>query len=100
VEVDSDNESASGVAGKKIKLQEQALNGTASAVVESGFTLTVPPDSAFALLTGATFVNVLEVQGTELKGIASVQNGSALRVRGLLFHSTGQYTLVATKITP
>ena len=56
------------------------------------FTLTLPTDSAFATLTGATTVQVYQQAGTQLHGILTVANGSDVQARGFLFNDacTGQ----------
>lgn len=103
VEVDSTASGASPVTADKVKLKEQALSGTVSASSSSGgqttFTLTVAPDSAFALLTGSTTLTVVKQPGTELKGISSIFDGEAVRARGLLFFNGTSYTLVAKRVS-
>lgn len=104
VEVDTNNSgTGTTVTADKVKLERQALSGTVSGVSSSGgqtiFTLTVAPDSAFALLTGSTTLTVVKQPGTELKGISSIFDGEAVRVRGLLFFDGASYTLVAGRVS-
>jgi hypothetical protein len=83
----------------RVRLLQQSLNGSASNVSGSTFTLTMASDSAFALLSGQTTVTVQIVSGTQLD--MTVANGNTVRVRGLLFFngSAGAYTLVASHIS-
>jgi len=101
VEVDSEIQSSSSTTapGDKIKLTEQALTGTISALSGNNFTLTVSSTSAFASLTGATTVAVQSQSGTEIRSV-TLANGGTVRVRGLLFFNGTSYTLVAARITP
>lgn len=102
VEAETDSANASNITATKVRLKVQALSGTASNVSGSGgsqtFTLTVAADSAFALLTGQTTINVFLPSGTEIKGMSSVTAGSNVRVRGLLFFTGSSYNLVASRI--
>ncbi|HZC22987.1 MAG TPA: DUF5666 domain-containing protein [Candidatus Binatia bacterium] len=86
----------------EIDLEEQGLSGTVSGYTGSGapttFTLTVPSDSAFTTLTGATAVTVLQQPGTELWGVTTITNGSTVHIRGLLFFDASTYKLVAGRI--
>jgi len=101
VEVEADLASSTPTAAK-IKLARQALHGTATGITTSGsvttFTLTLPADSAFLALTGATTVTVYETSETELKGLTSVSEGTSVRVRGLLFFDGTTFRLVAKAI--
>ena len=100
VEADSEHQSddtATSVKGDKIKLSEQALVGTVSALSGNTFTLTVGSGSAFALLTGTTTVTVQTQNATVVKNV-TVANGNVVRVRGLLFVNGGSYTLIAARI--
>lgn len=103
VEVDTGTPGTSPVTADKVKLEQQALSGTVSGTATSGgqttFTLTVAPDSAFALLTGSSTLTVVKQPGTELKGISSIFDGEAVRVRGLLFFNGASYTMVASRVT-
>jgi hypothetical protein len=85
-----------------VKLQEQALTGTAGQAANgsnASFTLLLDADSSFFKLTGLASVNVYEVAATELKGMNSIAPGSKVRVRGLLFFDGTSYQLVAARVT-
>ncbi|MGE5338249.1 MAG: DUF4382 domain-containing protein [Gemmatimonadota bacterium] len=85
-----------------IQLEEQALRGTVSGYSTNGtqasFTLTLPSDSAFARLTGASAVTVYQQGNTQLRGLAAVANANTVQVRGLLFVDSGGFRLVASRI--
>jgi uncharacterized protein DUF5666 len=101
VEVDSESQTgntSTSVTGDKIKLSEQALTGTVSALSGNTFTLTVDSTSAFASLSGATTVTVQTQSATELKNV-TLSNTATVRVRGLLFVNGTAYTMVAARIT-
>ena len=102
-------ESASSLGGSslladKVKLQQQALVGTVSGLagsVTSGpatFMLTLPSDSAFAMLSGKTSVNVFWQPGTDLHNLPSVSNGDTVRVRGLVFFTGTSFNMIARRI--
>jgi uncharacterized protein DUF5666/uncharacterized protein DUF4382 len=103
VEAAATTPSTTSISASRVRLDTQALTGTVSAyTVSSGqatFTLTVASDSAFALLTGKTTVSVVQQPGTQLKDIAGVNNGDAVRVRGLLFFDGSAFHMVAARIT-
>lgn len=102
VEAESDSAiSNNTVNADSIKLQQQALVGAVSAVNGSQFTLTVPDDSAFRLLTGQNTVRVISQSKTELKNNVTLTNGSIVKVRGLVFFEPAQgwFTMVAGRIT-
>jgi len=86
-----------------IRLEPQGLNGIVSNYAQNGsqatFTLTMPPDSAFAVFTGSNTVTVFQQPGTVIAGLSSVPNGAAVHVRGLLFMDGGTYKMVAARIT-
>lgn len=90
------------ITASEIDLEQQGLSGAVSAYAQNGsqatFTLTVPPDSAFATLTGATAITVFQQSGTKLSGVTSVANGATMHVRGLLFSDGGTYKMVASRI--
>ena len=90
------------LAATSISLGQQGLRGTVSAYAQSGsqasFTLTLPADSAFAKLTGATTATVYQQASTKLRGVSNITNGSAVQVRGLLFLDGGAFRLVAGRI--
>ncbi len=84
-----------------VRLVQQAMSGVVSnysAGSPATFTLTLPSDSAFAVLTGKTIMTVYQQSGTELVGLSSVTNGAQVRVRGLLFHNSSAYQMVTTRI--
>jgi hypothetical protein len=101
VEVDGGPPSNSTVMANSVKLEQQALTGTVSAFSNSQFTLTLPPDSAFALLTGMTTVTIYIGQSARVDSGTSLANGAAVRVRGLLLlnSSRGSYVFVASRIS-
>jgi hypothetical protein len=90
------------VSASSIILNHQGLRGTVSGYASNGtqasFTLTMPADSAFAALTGATTVTVHQQGSTQLRGLASVENGMTVQVRGLLFIDSGALRLVASRL--
>jgi hypothetical protein len=90
------------LAATAVYLGQQGLRGAVSGYVQSGtqatFTLTLPVDSAFAKLTGATAVTVHRQGSTQLRGVASITNGSAVQARGLLFRDGSAFRLVAGRI--
>ncbi|MBZ5572931.1 MAG: hypothetical protein LAO09_13750 [Acidobacteriia bacterium] len=105
VELDSDRAIAGGaVAAEKVKLQQQALTGTVSGLpgaTSAGpvtFTLTVPGDSAFAMLSDQTTLTVYWQPGTELHDLDSVSNGDKVRVRGLVFFTGSNFNVIARRI--
>jgi hypothetical protein len=102
VEADDTTASNGTVTASQVKLHSQALVGTVSAYAQSGqqaqFVLTLPVNSAFALLTGSNTLTVFQQAGTELNDGVTVGNGGTVRVRGLLFLDAGSYKLVAGKI--
>lgn len=98
VEVDSENEagnSTTSVSASKIKLLEQGVTGTISALAGSNFTLTPDPTSAFVSLTGQTTIAV-QGAGARLKGI-TLANTTVVKARGLLFFDGTSYTLIASR---
>ena len=84
----------------QVRLEQQGLHGTVSGYSASGsqatFTLALPANSAFAILTGASSIQVYQQAGTQLFNLASVGNGSDLIVRGLLFYNGTAYQMVAS----
>ena len=89
------------VSASEIDLEQQGLSGIVSGYSGSApttFTLTLPSDSAFTSLTGATTVTVFQQTGTELWGMTGLTNGRTVHVRGLLFVDAGAYKLVAGRI--
>ena len=92
------------VTPEKVKLEQQALVGTVGGLggaTSAGpvvFTLTVPSDSAFAMLSGKTQVTVYWQPGTDLHKLASVANGDTVRVRGLVFFTGTTFNMIARRI--
>jgi len=92
------------ISAEKVKLQLQALVGTASALegpTSAGpaiFTLAVPADSAFAMLSGKTQLTVYWQPGTDLHKLATVSNGDTIRVRGLVFFTGTSFNMIARRI--
>ncbi len=90
----------SAITAKNVRLRQQALTGTVSAVNQSSgmttFTLTMQSDSVFAMLSGQTTVTVSASPSTQMK--VSVTDGATVQVRGLLFFTGGKYDLVAGRI--
>ncbi len=88
------------ISASQIMLEQQALRGTVSNYAANGsqasFTLTLSPDSAFAILTGTTNITVYQQPGTQMHGMSTVANGQWLEARGLMFYDGGTYKLVAT----
>jgi hypothetical protein len=86
----------------QIKLNLQTLRGTPNSQTGNQYTLTLPADSEFLLLTGATSIDFILQSSTELKGLSTIVLGTPLHVRGLLLFDavSGRYKLVASRITP
>jgi uncharacterized protein DUF5666/uncharacterized protein DUF4382 len=105
VEIESSSSmSSSTTVADKVKLQQQTLTGTVSglaAPTSAGpvtFTLTVAPDSAFAMLAGQSRIAVYWQPGTDLHNLASVSNGDIVRVRGLVFFTSSSFNMIAHRI--
>ncbi len=86
----------------KVQLVQQALRGTVSGYTandgRASFTLTLPADSAFAVLSGTRDVIVYQQPGTRTVNLQSVANGLTPIVRGLLFYDAGTFRLAASRI--
>jgi hypothetical protein len=88
-----------------VRLQQQALVGTVSGLNSTTsqgpvtLTLTVPVDSAFAMVLGQTQVTVFWQPNTNLKDLTSVSNGDTIRVRGLVFYTGTAFNMIAARIT-
>lgn len=102
-DMNSDGGSSSGgsaITAKNVRLRQQALTGTVSAFTQSGgitsFTLTVPSDSVFAMLTAQTTVTVFASSSTKMD--VSVTDAATVQVRGLIFFTAGKYDLAAARI--
>ena len=86
----------------QLYLDPQGVTGTVAASVTGGaaatLTLTLPSDSAFTTLTGATTVTVYQQPKTVVTGNASIPSGSSVHAFGLLFYDGGQWKMVAQRI--
>ena len=82
-----------------IELEPQGLSGTVASASGSGFTLSLPSDSAFTLLTGASSVTVYQTAQTQMNGLTAAANGQNVAVYGYLFFNAGSYNFVAMQIT-
>ncbi|HEU5453781.1 MAG TPA: DUF5666 domain-containing protein [Terriglobales bacterium] len=104
------------VTAQKVTLRQQALTGLATnltgSLTSGQFTLTLAPDSAFALLTGQTTVTVTSQSTTDVRedtfnddngGDGGGDGGGAdigqVRVRGLLFFDGAQYKMLAFRVS-
>lgn len=101
VVVDSETQpgSSATATGDKIKLQEQVVFGTVSALSGGSFSLAVSTTSTFFSLTGTSSVAVQTSTATQLNNV-TLANGATVRVRGLLFFNGTSYTMIASRITP
>lgn len=99
IEVDG-MQNSSGLTATEVKLEQQALIGIVSALANSQFTLTLPSDSAFSLLTGMTTVTIYVSKSAGIDGVTLV-NGATVKVRGLLLlnPSQGSYQFVASGVS-
>ena len=88
-----------GMSASGVVLEPQGLSGTVASASGSGFTLSLPTDSAFTLLTGATSVTVYQTSQTQLNGLTSITNSQNVEVYGYLFFNAGSYNFVAMQIT-
>jgi len=107
VEVESNGAvNGTSVSAEKVKLKQQGLIGVVSGLSGSmsagptTFTLTVPSDSAFAVLSGSTTITVFWQQGTNLKNLSSINNNDTVRVRGLVFFTSTGVNMIARRIQP
>jgi Domain of unknown function (DUF5666) len=105
VEVESvSSMSGNALNAEKVKLVQQTLSGMVSGVsgtAPATFTLTVAPDSAFAMLSGSTTVTIFWQPGTDVSNLPhALASGDAVRVRGLLFFTGSQFNMIARRITP
>ena len=107
VEIESINAvpaAAGTIVAEKVKLQQQALNGTvANFAAGSGgastFDLNLPADSYLTLLSSQTSVHVFVQPGTD-NNVGTISNSNSVRVRGLLFWTGTSFNLIARRITP
>ena len=90
------------ITADEVALEPQGLTGTASVSISSGsptsFTLTLPSQSAFTTLTGATSVTVYQQSKTIMSGTSPIASGTAMHAFGLLFYDGGQWKMVAARI--
>ena len=86
----------------ELLLEPQGLMGTTGAGVSSGstaaFTLTLPADSAFTTLTGATAVTIYPQSQMILTGSSPIASGTSVHVFGLLFFDNGQWKMAASRM--
>lgn len=80
------------------ELEPQGLSGAVASASGTGFTMSLPSDSAFTLLTGATSVPVYQTGQTQMKGLTTIANGQNVAVYGYLFYNGGSYNFVAMRI--
>lgn len=101
IEAEDEHSGSMAITADKVRLKQQALTGVVSGLNQNGnassFTLTVASDSVFAMLAGQTAISVVGQASTELK--TTVANGGTVQVRGLLFFSSGKYSMVAARVT-
>lgn len=90
------------ITASEVALVPQGLTGTNTAAITSGantsFTLTLPSDSAFTTLTGATSVTVFQQTKTTVSGTSPIASGTSVHAFGLLFFDGGQWKMVASRI--
>ncbi|MBZ5630082.1 MAG: DUF4382 domain-containing protein [Acidobacteriia bacterium] len=85
------------IAATQITLEQEPLIGIVSGYTGGAtFTLNLPADSVFAIVTKATAVTVYKQPGTV--NLTNISNGSTVIVRGLLFVDSGTYKMVAGRI--
>ena len=98
------HEDGSSVNAQRVRLEQQGLRGTVSGLssaISAGpatFTLTVPSDSAFAITSGFTVVQVFWQPGTQLHDTTGVAEGQTIEVRGLVFFTGTGVNMVAHRI--
>jgi Domain of unknown function (DUF5666) len=90
------------ITASKLLIVPQGLTGTATAAIANGsttsFTLTLPSDSAFTALTGASSVKIFQQAKTAVSGTSPIAGGSSVHVYGLLFFDAGQWKMVASRM--
>ncbi len=84
------------VTANEVDLEQQALVGVVSNYSPTGFTLTTPPDGAFATLCKANTLKVYLQPQTMVKG--TIANGSTVLVRGLLLDDNGNFILISSGV--
>jgi hypothetical protein len=92
------------VVARKIRLQQQAFTGTVSNFVAGGnnsaqFDLILPNDGSSYMkeLLAGNVIHIYQPTGTH-NAFGSIANQDRVRVRGLIFNSSG-YNLIARRIT-
>ena len=89
---------------ESVKLQQQSITGTVMAVSSSSaprtITITLPADSAIAMLSGGgtPSVTVFDQPNTDHHKSNSLQVGDTVTVRGLLFFSANGTNMIARRI--
>lgn len=93
---------AGSITASEVDLRQQGLSGTTATAIVSGarssFTMTLPSDSAFTALTGATTVTVYQQPETIISGGSSIASGATVHAFGLLFLNSGQWRMVASRM--
>ncbi len=90
------------ITASEVELQPQGVSGTSASAISGGvsssFTMTLPSDSAFTTLTGATSVTVFQQPQTTVSGTSPIAGGASVHVFGLLFYDGGLWKMVAARI--
>lgn len=90
------------VTASSLRLQEQGFRGTTDVAITPGasrtFVLTLMPGCAFTTLTGANKILVYQQTGTNVENNTAIAAGATLRVHGLLFQNSGQWSFIASTI--
>jgi hypothetical protein len=87
------------ISATQITLEPEPLIGTVSGYTGGNtFTLNFQADSLFAVATKTASVTVYKQPGTTLVNLSSINNGSTVIVRGLLFVDSGTYKMVAGRV--
>ena len=93
---------AGSITASNVALMPQGITGTAAISLTGGtassFTMTLPSDSAFTSLTGATSVTVFQQASTIMEGGSTIASGTAMHTFGLLFYDGGQWKMVAMRM--
>jgi H+/gluconate symporter-like permease len=70
------------ITASEVALTQQGLSGAIATAITSGssssFTLTLPSDSAFTTLTGATNVTVFQQPHTTVSGTSPIASGTSI----------------------
>lgn len=90
------------ITASQLYLEPQGLSGKSNTSIQpaatGSFTLTLPPDSAFTALTGASSVTVFQQSGTVVSGGSAISAGTSMHAVGLLFLDSGEWKMVACRI--